>query len=65
MTKTSDAAIAIKGCDGVSISGNEFTSSTAPKQGAWITAEKTKNLRSSGNKHTADVPEMKVSPNHR
>lgn len=42
----------------MSITGNEFASSTPPKQGAWITAEKTKNLRTSGNKHTADVPEM-------
>ncbi len=64
ITETRDAAIAIKGCDGVSITGNEFTSSTPPKQGAWITAEKTKDLRVSGNEHTAEVPEMKADPDH-
>ena len=62
ITETREAAIAIKGCDGVSILNNVFASSTSPKQGAWITAEKTKNLRTSGNKHAADVPELKAAP---
>jgi len=46
----------------VSILNNEFASSTPPKLGAWITAQKTKNLRTSGNKHSSDVPEMKATP---
>jgi Right handed beta helix region len=62
ITETRDAAIAIKRCDGVSILNNEFASSTPPKQGAWITAEKTKNLRAFANRHTADVLELKAAP---
>ena len=62
IAETREAAIAIKGCDGVSILNNVFATSTSPKQGAWITAEKTKNLRTSGNKHAADVPELKAAP---
>ncbi|MEI6714503.1 MAG: right-handed parallel beta-helix repeat-containing protein [Verrucomicrobiota bacterium] len=61
ITETRDAAIAIKGCDGVSITGNEFTSATPPAQGAWIAAEKTKNVRTSGNKYPLDVPELKTT----
>lgn len=60
IAETREAAMAIKGCDGVRLLNNEFRSSTVPKQGAWITAEKTKNLRTSGNKHTAEVPELKT-----
>ena len=40
-----EAAIAVQGCDGVAIGGNVFASSTPPKQGVWITAEKTEHLR--------------------
>ena len=57
-----EAAIAIRGYDGVTITDNEFASATRPKQGAWITAEKTMNLHASDNASTADVPEMKVNP---
>lgn len=63
ISEAREAAIAIKGCDGITIAGNEFTSLPPPKQGAWITAENTKNLRTSGNKHPADVPEMKAASN--
>jgi hypothetical protein len=62
ITEARDAAIAIEGCDGVTVIGNEFTSTTQPSKGAWITAETTKNLRTSGNRHRADVPEMKATP---
>ncbi|RFC46277.1 MAG: Right handed beta helix region [Verrucomicrobia bacterium] len=61
ITETRDAAIAIKGCDGVSISGNTFLSSTPPAQGAWITAEKTRNVVTSGNTYPGDVPELKTA----
>ena len=60
IAETRDAAIAIKGCSGVTITGNEFTSFVAPTKGVWIFAEKTENLRSENNKHAADVPEMKA-----
>lgn len=62
ITETREAAIAIYGCNGVSITGNEFASSTLPAKGAWISAEKTENLRTSDNKHVANVPEMKAVP---
>ena len=56
-------ALAMKGCDGVSFTGNEFTPSTPPKQGAWITAHRTENLLTFGNKLSAEVPEPKTEPN--
>lgn len=62
ITEARESAIAILGYDRVTISDNEFASSTPPKQGAWITAEKTLNLHTSHNKHAAGVPEMKVIP---
>ncbi|MEI6241423.1 MAG: right-handed parallel beta-helix repeat-containing protein [Planctomycetia bacterium] len=54
-----DAAIAIRGCDGVTITDNAFVSSTAPKDGAWITADGATHLRIAGNRHAADVPELR------
>jgi hypothetical protein len=62
ITETREAAIGISGCDSVLITSNDFTSSTPPRQSAWITAEKTENLRVSGNKHAPDVPEIKTKP---
>ena len=62
ITETREAAIAIRGCDGVTVTNNEFGSSTPPKQGAWITVEATKNLHTAGNKHTGGIPEMKITP---
>ncbi|MCY2990232.1 MAG: right-handed parallel beta-helix repeat-containing protein, partial [Planctomycetota bacterium] len=62
ITETREAAIAIAGCDGVTIAGNHFASSMPPKQGAWITAKRTKNLHSFGNQHASDVPETKTVP---
>jgi hypothetical protein len=61
ITETRDAAIAIKGCDGVTIAGNTFASCTPPKQGVWITAEGTTNLRTAGNEYPAGVPELKAT----
>jgi hypothetical protein len=62
ITEARDSAIAIRGYDGVTITDNEFASSTRPKQGAWITAEKSLHLDVSHNTYAADVPEMKVIP---
>ena len=45
----------------MTVTNNEFGSSTPPKQGAWITAEATKNLHTAGNKHTGEVPLMKTA----
>jgi parallel beta-helix repeat protein len=59
--ETRDAAIAIKGCNGVTVINNEFNSSTPPRLGAWITAQKTANLYTSGNKYSAEVPELKTA----
>lgn len=65
ITETREAAIAIKGCEGVSILGNEFASSTPPKQGAWIVARDAKALRTSDNKHPSEVPLMKANAQSR
>jgi hypothetical protein len=62
ITETREAAITIKGCEGVTVIGNEFTTTTQPTKGAWIIADDTRNLRTSGNRHRADVPEMKATP---
>ena len=62
IAETREAAIAIAGCDGVTIAGNEFASSTPPKQGVWIIAERTRNLCTFGNQHAPDVPEMRTGP---
>ena len=61
ISEARDAAIAVRRCDGVTITANEFSSSTPPKQGAWITAEKTGDLHTSHNTHSADVPEVKTA----
>jgi Right handed beta helix region len=58
ITEVRESAVAIKGCDGVNLTGNTFASSTPPKQGSWITAEKTTNLSTSGNKFPACAPEL-------
>jgi hypothetical protein len=57
--ETREAAIAVKGCEGVRILGNEFASSTPPKQRAWIVADREDAPHTSGNKHPADLPLMK------
>jgi hypothetical protein len=56
ITEIREAAIAIKGCDDVGIFGNEFASSTPPKHGAWIVADRAESFRVSDNKHPGDVP---------
>ena len=61
ITETREAAIAIKGCDGITVIDNEFASATQPTKGAWILADDTKNILTSGNKHTGEVPEMKTA----
>ncbi len=60
ITDPREAAIAIKGCNGVTITGNEFSSTVPPTQGAWIMAQDTQGIRTSGNKHPSDVPLMKT-----
>ena len=62
ITEAREAAISIRGCDGVTITGNTFASSTSPKEGAWITAEKSLNLHTSRNTYAADVPETQIAP---
>jgi len=49
----------------VSILGNEFASSTPPKQGAWIVAHDARALRTSDNKHPSEVPLMKTDAQSR
>jgi hypothetical protein len=59
ITETREAAITVKGCENVRISDNTFASSTPPKQGAWIVADRAEALRVFDNKHPDDVPLLK------
>ena len=59
ITAPRETAIAIKGCEGVTISGNEFSSPLPPTQGAWIMSQDTQGIRTSDNKHPSDVPLIK------
>lgn len=54
-----DAAISIRNCSDVIITGNSFESSTPPQHGAWITAQDVRNLSTSANRHSGEVPEIK------
>lgn len=63
IAETREAGIYIKGCTGVSVAGNTFTSSTRPRQGAWIIVEQSEGIQTGGNVHPADTPEINnVSP---
>lgn len=44
-----DAAISLRNCSEVEISGNEFESSTPPSKGSWIIAREVRGLRTEGN----------------
>jgi hypothetical protein len=59
ISETREAAIAIKGCDGVAVLDNRFSSTAPPNKGAWIVVDDSKNISTSGNKHSADVPLLK------
>ena len=59
ITDPRENAIAIKGCNGVTITDNQFSSTLPPTKGAWIVAEDSGALRTSGNQHPAEVPLMK------
>jgi hypothetical protein len=62
ITDPREAAIALKGCEGVSITGNDFSSTLPPTRGAWIVAEDTQGIHASDNKHPSGVPLMKEDP---
>jgi hypothetical protein len=51
-----EAAIAVRGCDGVRIENNTFSSTAPPLQGVWIITRDAPNLRTEGNTHPAEVP---------
>ena len=54
-----NAAIDIHGCTGVTISGNEFSSSTAPVKGAWVTTNDCSAIRCDANRHPTDIPVLR------
>ena len=56
-----DAAIDIRGCTGVTITGNEFSSSTAPANGAWVIATAAADIRCEANLYPAETPEFKMN----
>jgi hypothetical protein len=59
VTEPRETAVVIKGCENVRILGNEFESSTSPKKGAWIVADRAEAVRVSDNLHPANVPLLK------
>ena len=54
-----DAAMDVRGCSGVAILGNEFSSSTPPAQGAWVLTNACSAIRCEGNRHPATTPLMR------
>jgi hypothetical protein len=56
-----EAAIAIQGCDGVTLLSNTLTSTAPPSMGAWIFAIDAKNVRTADNKHSSEVPLIKTA----
>jgi len=53
-----DAAVSVRGCSGVLITGNDFTSAATPAKGAWVTAEESTDIHCTGNHHSPAVPEF-------
>lgn len=51
-----DAAISLRNCAGVSITGNTFTSTTQPQHGAWIVTREVQEIRAEGNHFAPGVP---------
>lgn len=62
---TRDAAVSIKGCDGVTVVDNAFSSSTPPSQGGWIIVERSANVVAAGNRFSAQAVEVKRLPDRR
>ena len=60
ITEARDAAIAIQGCDGVTLLNNTFESTALPSRGAWIVAIDTNDIRTADNKHASEVPLLKT-----
>jgi hypothetical protein len=59
ITDPRETAIFIDGCKRVTITGNIFSSGTAPAKGAWIVAQDSKEIFTSDNKHPVDMPLLK------
>jgi hypothetical protein len=60
ITETRDAAISIRGCNGVTITSNDFASAISPAKGAWIVVEHSSGVQCGQNRHPSDVPEVKT-----
>ncbi|MCX7007243.1 MAG: right-handed parallel beta-helix repeat-containing protein, partial [Kiritimatiellaeota bacterium] len=56
-----DAAIDVRGCTGVTISGNEFSSFSAPAKGAWVIGTDAADIRCEANRYPAETPEFKMN----
>ncbi|MFO1490339.1 MAG: right-handed parallel beta-helix repeat-containing protein [Kiritimatiellia bacterium] len=57
-----DAAISLRNCEAVEITGNDFDSSTVPAKGAWIVTRDVRGLRTEGNRFEEGATEVKVHP---
>ena len=61
ITEGREAAIAIQGCDGVTLRNNTLISTAPPSMGAWILAIDATNVRTFENKHSSKVPLLKTA----
>jgi hypothetical protein len=55
-----DAAISLRNCKDVTITGNTFTSTTPPQHGAWIVTQDAKEIHGAMNQFPSDTLEMKT-----
>ena len=59
--ETRDAAIAIIGYNGVTVTGNTFSSSTVPALGAWVIFQDSTNIDCRANRFPGGLPESRTA----
>ena len=57
-----DAAISLRNCANVTISGNEFSSATPPAKGAWIITDEVNTVKATANHFAAGTTEIASPP---
>jgi hypothetical protein len=60
-----DAAVVLRHCRDAVVTGNAFSSSTAPTRGAWVVAEEAEDIRCTGNRCPDSTPEFRMTPGRR
>ena len=59
ISEVRDAAIFVKGYTDVTITGNEFTSTTQPTAGAWVHLQDSSNVSCKVNRFPSELPEIR------